>query len=242
MPLNPLGDTFFPKIRKQVNLENYVPLRGRGDKNGNGGLLQKKLQISMELTSTVVGMPGWIGDAMDAIAKDDALISRIVFDNARLVMPGMTVDVFASTDSKARALLLTGCEFSRFVMSRQGLEEATRYFLDWQIQCVDPMQLHEWLDVHLHRGFCIACEQGQKIINFETGEERGAEDKPKKPKNEDQQSMAYPDGDPDDPDNHKTMAPSRDAEFATAGSTKSAPSTATAAKNATTSKKPARLQ
>lgn len=242
MPLNPLGDLFFPKIRKQVNLDNYIPLRGRGDKNGNGGLLQKKLILSMELTENVVGMPGWVGDAMDAISEDDALISRIVFDNARLVMPGMTVEVYASTDSKQRALLLTGCEFSRFVMTRQGLKEATRYFLDWQIQCVDPMQLHEWLDTHLHRGFCIVCEQGQKVINFETGEERGDDDKPKKAKDTNQQSMAYPEGDPDDPENHNTMSKGRDKEFATAGATKSAPSTATAGKNATTGRKPARLQ
>lgn len=199
MPLNPLGSLFFPKIRKEVNLENYVPLRGRGDKNGNGGLLQKKLMISMELSDNVVGMPSWVGDAMDAISEDDAMISRIVFDNARLVMPGMTVEIYASRETKERALLLTGCEFSRFSMNRQGLAETTRFWLDWQLQCVDPLQLHEWLDTHLHRSFCIAVEQGQKVIDFATGEEAGAAKEQKAKEDDSQSTLAY--------DTEKSAAP-----------------------------------
>ena len=196
MELNPLGKTFFPGVKKYCFLDNYVPLRGRGDAEGNGGLSQKKLMLSMELTGDMAtGMPSWIGDAIDCIAEDEAGIARIKFDKTR-TMPGMTVEVYATADTKERALLITACEFAHFKIERQGIEEASRFWLTWQVRCADPLQLHQWLHGHYHQQFAVAFSQGQETMNFDKGEEPTKEAAPKKDTN--QAKLAYPEGNPAD--------------------------------------------
>jgi hypothetical protein len=169
--------------------------------------------LSMELTGDMaVGMPSWIGDAIDCIAEDDAGIARIHFDKTR-TMPGMTVEVYSTAETKERALLITGCEFARFSLERQGLAEATRFWLTWQIRCADPLQLHQWLHGGYHQQFAVAFSQGQDTIDFDKGDEPTREKAPPKKPAANQPSLAYPVGDPADPENYNTMDPRRDAEF-----------------------------
>jgi hypothetical protein len=205
MALNPLGKTFFPGARKDIMLVNYLPLRSRGDKDGNGGVNQKKLFFKMELTGdSVVGEPGWVGEAHDYMAEDDNEAVRVIFDNKRMIMPGMTIDVYATRETKARALLLTACQFSHFTMHRQGLEEKAKVWLEWQVLCPDPMQLHQWLHDVLHKGFCAVFEQGQKTMEFEDDD-----------KDDTQAKLPGYDG-----ENANTMDASRDAEFKSPGTRK----------------------
>jgi hypothetical protein len=216
--INPLGKSFFAGIKKYCFLETYIPLRSRGDKEGDGGLSQKKLQLSMELTDRLItGVPGWISDGIEAIAKDDAGVNRIVYDKSR-VMPGMTMEFFATADTKDRALLLTACEFSKFTIERQGLAEKTRFWLNWQVRCADPIALHQWLHGHLHSQFAVLFSQGQETIDFDA-----AADAPEKPEAESPQMTLT-----DSPaayvgENANTMSPERDEEFATAGTVRSKP-------------------
>jgi hypothetical protein len=168
MELNPLGRTFFPGVRKYLYLDNYVPLRGRGDKDGDGALSQKKLMLAMELTGeAATGMPGWVGNAIDFIAEDDTGAGRVTFNKSR-TMPGMTIEVYATADTKERALLLTACEFAKFTLEREGLEEKTKFWLSWQVRCADPLQLHQWLHGHFHQQFAAAFSQGQQVIDFDS--------------------------------------------------------------------------
>lgn len=214
MALNPLGKTFFPGARKDIMLVNYLPLRSRGDKDGNGGVNQKKLFFKMELTGeSVVGEPSWVGEAHDYLSKDDNEAVRVIFDNKRMIMPGMTIDVFATRETKARALLLTACQFSHFTMHRQGLAEKSKTWLEWQVLCPDPMQLHSWLHDVLHKGFCAVFEQGQKTMDFDDDDAKA---------DDGQGTLGY------SGENADTMSPARDAEFKTPGTRKTRATTLTA--------------
>lgn len=212
MELNPLGKAFFPGTRKYLYLDNYVPLRGRGDKDGDGALSQKKLMLSMELTGdAAVGMPSWVGNAIDFISEDDNGASNITFGKTR-TMPGMTMEIYATADTKQRALLLSACEFAKFTVWRQGLEEKTRFWLSWQVRCADPMQLHSWLHGHFHQQFAAAFSQGQEVIDFDGAP---VAHQAKEEKNVDQAKLPGYDG-----VNADTMNPARDAEFRSPGTRK----------------------
>jgi hypothetical protein len=210
MQLNPLGRTFFAGAKKYVFLDNYVPLRGRGDSEGDGALSQKKLMLSIELTGDAVGMPGWIGDAMAYVAKDSHGAGRITFNKTR-TMPGMTMEVYATADTKERALLLTACEFAKFSLEREGLEEKTRIWLQFQVRCADPLQLHNWLHGHFHQQFTVAFSQGQDTMDFDAP--LNVKIKADEPDN--QAKLPGYDG-----ENADTMNRARDAEFKSPGTRK----------------------
>jgi hypothetical protein len=214
MELNPLGKSFFAGHKKYLYLENYVPLRGRGDKDGDGALSQKKLMLSMDLTGAAgaPGMPGWIADAMAYIGKDKTGAKRITFDKTR-TMPGMTMEVYATADTKERALLLTACEFAKFTLEREGLAEKARFSLAWQVRCADPMQLHEWLHGHFHQQFAVAFSQGQETIDFDGAPVTSQATQPKDDTN--QATLPGYDG-----ENADTMNPKRDGEFRSPGTRK----------------------
>lgn len=187
MAINELGKAFFPEAKKVVRLDDYKQLKSRG------GERRKKLMLSMEFTEdNIVRMPGWVNDAYGLLLNDGAHAARVVFSKGT-EMEGMTMEVYASSDSKQRAFApLTGCLLKGITLEKIGLEEKAKFILSWQCYTQDPLELHDWCQIHYSKEFTIVYSQGQITLDFSGTE---AEDE----------------------DNKNTMSSSRDKEFRSPG-------------------------
>lgn len=172
MAINELGRAFFPEAKKVVRLDDYKQLKSRG------GERRKKLMLSMEFTEdNIVRMPGWVNDAYGLLLNDGAHAARVVFSKGT-EMEGMTMEVYASSDSKHRAFApLTGCLLKGITLEKTGLEEKAKFTLSWQCYTQDPLELHDWCQIHYSREFTIVYSQGQITLDFSGVEGEDEENK-----------------------------------------------------------------
>lgn len=129
---------FFPGVRRKFTLLDYRQLKTKADEK------RKKLSISGELgpDNSLVGMPSFIGDPYDLLARGELAGDYAVDRNLKL--EGMTLEVWATDISKKRTLLLTGCTFKKFAIVKEGMDDKALFYFTFIAYVPDSIALHEW--------------------------------------------------------------------------------------------------
>jgi hypothetical protein len=92
-----LARCFFPSARKELIIETLTLLQTRA------GESRIKLGLVMPLgDGKLVGLPGWIGDSLDIIGREDSLESAVKFD---VNLKEMTLTIYSTEDSQKPAQL-----------------------------------------------------------------------------------------------------------------------------------------
>lgn len=105
------GKTFFPSTRKEVRLENISLDRDRSE------VTKIKLHCTMDLSDgRQVGMPSWVGDDYDRLAKLECVADTIGYRDMELAE--MTVYCHATAESAKASQTLICPAIKRFCMVR----------------------------------------------------------------------------------------------------------------------------
>lgn len=108
---------FFPGQRRRINLDDFQPkLNSEKEKR----LL---LQFIMPITGQpLVGLPGFLGAAVEALEKDGSAIDEA---NITTELEGVTMDIWATDKSEKRDQLITAATLRKFQMVRKRVKEET---------------------------------------------------------------------------------------------------------------------
>ena len=110
-----LGRTFFPSTRKELLVESLSLLETRA------GEKRIKIGLCMPLSDgKLVGLPGWIGDALDIIGKEDSLESSVKFS---VDLHEMTHTIYPNEDSQKPAQLAVVPLMNAFQLRRDPQDE-----------------------------------------------------------------------------------------------------------------------
>jgi hypothetical protein len=111
-----LARCFFPQTRKELVVETLSLLQTRA------GESRIKLGLMMPLSDgRLVGMPGWIGDSLDTIGREDSLESAIKF---AVELKEMTLTIYTTEDAQKPAQLAVAPLINSFCLRRDPQEDA----------------------------------------------------------------------------------------------------------------------
>jgi len=136
-----LAKGFFPGSRKEVIIQTITLLETKvGEK-------RIKLGVVMPLgDGKLVGMPSWLGDSYDVIAKEDSLLTT---DKWGHTIKEMTLNVFRADDAPKVAQLIAAPLMAAFQLKRdpQGdeEEEVSEVNLHFVIYITASHKLWSWL-------------------------------------------------------------------------------------------------
>lgn len=198
--------TFFGGNRRRTELGSWQVLQTKA------GEKHMKFAFEMILSGeAIVAMPDWIADIFEAMATDDSALKRATIDR---MLEGMTLEIFSTDKIKRRALSLTGVTIKNLFLTREGEDDKSEVYLHFTVYSPANVQARDWAWDLLRMTFFAAFEYSQTEMDFSG-------------------SATDSDDEDDDPghqgENKNTMAPERDAEFATPGTRKSRKAPADAA-------------
>lgn len=134
-----LAKTFFPETRKELLVQNILLLDFKDTK-------RIKLGVSMPLADRkVVGMPTWIGDSFDVMAREGSLLTTDKFGHD---IKEMTLTIFPTDDSPKPVQLATAPLLTAFSLRRGSDEddgELGEPTLHFTIYISATIKLWNWL-------------------------------------------------------------------------------------------------
>jgi hypothetical protein len=155
-------NSFFEGHRRKAFLNAWSHLRTKAGESR----VKFDLRIPL-LNESVVGMGGAIGEAFGVMAKDESKIDRT---SLNLECEGMTLDIFATGESKRRTVTSTGVKLQKFALVSSGEEEKRQ--LDLHLVAYTPASivLRDWAWGHLHGEFYLEAVYSQTEMDFGDGE------------------------------------------------------------------------
>lgn len=154
--------SFFEGYRRKASLQQWSHLRTKA------GESRLKFQIQLPLLNeTVKGMNGAINEAFIVMQKDESKIERT---NLNVELEGMTLEIFATAESKRRSGMSTGVKMQKLALVASG--EGEKRELDLHITVYIPanVTLRDWAWDHLHREFYMEAVYSQSEMDFGDGE------------------------------------------------------------------------
>lgn len=195
----PLESQFFPgTARHEVFVANYSPLKSRG------GEQRKKLLFRMPLgpEQSLAGMPSWVGDAYNSVAKDDSLSDRV---NMTPELKGMTVELYSTADIPHRSLLLTRCTIKGLHVTRTGVGDKATFALFFTAYTPNGLALHQWLNDHYEMSTFATFDVDQSALPLDEDADE-EEDDP-------QDSLDLDDEEDHEAERREAVSPKHDHEF-----------------------------
>ena len=167
---------FFNGNRRAANLNAWTHLKTKAGED------QIKLDVRLPLLNqNLKGMDGAIGEAFAVMAKDESKIERT---SLNVELDGMTLDIFATDESKRRAVSSTGVRMQKLALVATG--EAEKRELDLHMVAYIPasLDIRDWAWGHLHKSFWLEAVYSQSELDFEP--EANDEDEELDPDSEDE--------------------------------------------------------
>jgi hypothetical protein len=194
-----MDQSFFPQtVRRELKLRSATSLVGKNEER------RIKFALTMPLTGgSLVGMPGWLGEAHDAVAKS---INTATVD---VSFKGMNIEVFATNQSD-RQLIMHNCQLMKFAVMRSG--ESENPDVDMVFNAYAPFSTEAWKWAGDLSGyhFFARFEQTQTSLDDAADEEEEDDD------DDSQMSLKGPDSDEFEEERREALQPEHDAEFASA--------------------------
>lgn len=136
-----LAKTWWPGVRKEILIEQITLLETKA------GEKRIKLGVKMPLgDGRLVGMPSWIGDSYDVIAKEDSLLTS---DKWGHTIKEMTLNIFRTDDGQKVSQLCSAPLMAAFQLKRDPQsdddEEVSELNLHFVIYVVASHKLWSWL-------------------------------------------------------------------------------------------------
>lgn len=152
-----LARTFFPGSRKELLIESITLLQTRA------GESRIKLGLVMPFSDgKLVGMPSWIGDSYDVIAKEDSLLTS---DKWRHDLKEMTLIIYSTEDSQKPAQLAVAPLLNSFSLRRDPQDEGDEELSDVNLHFVAYIgattQLWSWFYLHFRKSIFVKFETTQ---------------------------------------------------------------------------------
>jgi len=201
-----MENTFFPQtVRRELKLRSAASLVGKNEER------RIKLALTMPLTGhALVGMPGWLGEAHDAVAKS---INTATVD---VSFKGMNIEVFA-TDQSDRQLIMHNCQLMKFAVVRSGESENPDVNLLFNAYAPFSTDAWKWAGDISGYHFFARFEQTQTSLDDATEEPEEEDEVGVSPDEDDSQmSLQGPDSDEFEEERREAIKPEHDAEFASA--------------------------
>jgi hypothetical protein len=142
-----LAKLFFPNTRKEILVQGISLLQSaEGEK-------RVRLELVMPFgDGKVIGMPSYIGDVYDHIAKAET-VER--FSKLDLDFEAMSLFIYSTEDHDKTAQILYNAHMTGFTMTREkqkeGAEELSEVFLKFVVLAPSNPKLWSWLYPY-HRG------------------------------------------------------------------------------------------
>jgi hypothetical protein len=191
-----LGKTFFPGTRKEVLVESISLLMTRA------GEKRIKVTFSMPLgDQKLVGMPTWLGDSYDVIAREDSMLAA---DKWSHDIKEMVLTIYPTEDGQKPSLVVKSPLMSAFTLRRdpqtEGSDELSDVNLHFFAYIDASIGNWDWL----YKNF-----RASAFMKFETTQAELALE----PKPDNQMSLV---GDDHEADRREATSPAHDQEFAPA--------------------------
>jgi hypothetical protein len=157
-------ETFFPNQKKRMLLK----AAGTGPVMGKDKTRRIRLALKMSLDDgKLVGMPSYIADAYNALAKDDS-----VMDDPKLLieLDGINVEFYATDQTKDPTIKVEGVMLHSFHVSRETVKrdgEAPPIFLYFTLKTSGWIpKLWLWLADNLNADFWMMFEGSNMTLSF----------------------------------------------------------------------------
>jgi hypothetical protein len=152
-----LARCFFPSARKELIIETLTLLQTRA------GESRIKLGLVMPLgDGKLVGLPGWIGDSLDIIGREDSLESAVKFD---VNLKEMTLTIYSTEDSQKPAQLAVAPLLNAFSLRRDPQDEDQEELSDVNLHFVAYVaantELWGWFYKHFRKSIFTKFETTQ---------------------------------------------------------------------------------
>jgi hypothetical protein len=168
----PKLESFFEGRRRKAFLVAWTHLKTKA------GESRIKLDLRLPLlTESQVGMNREISDAFLVMAKDDSTMER---SSLNVLLEGMTLDIFTTSDPKASKHPLVSSTGVRMVklaiVQAAGEDEKREVNLQMTAYVPASIQLRDIAWEHLHSAFGIEAVYSQTEMDFEAEEESSEEE------------------------------------------------------------------
>jgi hypothetical protein len=157
-------ETFFPNQRKRMLLK----AAGTGPLMGSDKQRRIKLALKMALDDgKLVGMPSYIADGYNALAKEDSVLDG---PKVLIELDGMNCAFFTTDKTKDSSIKIEGCMLHSFHVEREKPKkdgEAPPIFLYFTLKTNGWIpKLWTWLADNLNAEFWMQFESTSMSLNF----------------------------------------------------------------------------
>ena len=156
--LKKLAD-FWNGYRKECRLINYQALVSKGD--------EKRIKLSVEIKLSNQNnryMPDRFVPLFGLMEKEDSTTNLA---KEALMCDGMTVDLFATTESEKPTKSISACTLQDFKLVGEGEKDKRNVALEFIVYMPADRVLNEWAFGHLHKTFYLEAVPSQQSLPLE---------------------------------------------------------------------------
>lgn len=160
MPKGKKITSFFDGRRREAKLRSWEHLKSKA------GESRMKLEISVPLLNRELqSLPEAVSKQYTVMCEDKASTAQANLD---IYLEGMTLEIFATDESRQRTVASTGVTISKLRMVASG--EGEKRTLDLLLRMYMPanVQVRDWAWEHLHATLFIESTYSQSEMEFST--------------------------------------------------------------------------
>lgn len=170
---------FFNSNRREFFLNSWEHLKS------SAGESRIKLDISLPLLNkSVIAMPDAVSKAYGVMCEDS---SQIASTKINAYLEGMTVQLFATDESKSPSVSATGATFQKLAVVAAGKGEKRTVDLNAVVYIPANVNVRDWAWEHLHGVAFLESVYSQSEMDF-ADEGRNSDDGPEVEDDEDEES------------------------------------------------------